>query len=66
MKYLIVLALILGGCINSTQSSTSGTKEFDIICIDNVEYFYNDDSIAYKGWLTPHLKIDGKPYLCEE
>jgi len=31
-------------------------------CIDNVEYLIK--TVGYSGYMSPHLKTDGKSYLC--
>lgn len=67
-KYLLMalLVILLNGCGAEYEApATSGNQKFDIVCIDGVEYFYNNDKVTYKGWLTAHLKRDGKPYLCD-
>jgi len=43
--------------------SYSGEKTFNKICLDGVEYFYNDGGDNES--LTPHFKVTGELYLCD-
>ena len=64
---LIVLGFVIlfqmSGSPENQGQVTSGTKEFNVICIDGVEYLYLQVP-AGPGYLAPHLKTDGDLHLC--
>jgi predicted small secreted protein len=68
-KSILVVAalLMLSGCnMDSigTASSVIGTgRDFDIICIDGVEYLIR--GVGYKGFMSVHMQQDGKPFTCK-
>lgn len=65
MKQFIIVFLIfvLNSCAQYEEPIKSGNQEFSVICIDSVEYIKTTDGLQ-RGYMSPHLKIDGKPYLC--
>ena len=71
MKFyiLFIIILILVSCSNNSnkQSEFDKSRNFnkiDVICVDNVEYFYK----KFYGYtyLSPHYKKDGTLYTCED
>lgn len=66
MKFLcyFIMALYLSGCGSDDKVGMlkSGTKEYDIICIDGVEYLKT--SSGYRGYFGVHFRQDGSLYLC--
>lgn len=59
-KIAIVAALVLTGCTQNGQGRVDGHSSR--VCIDGVSYIYMPNS--YGGSITPHLKVDGRPYTC--
>lgn len=67
MKYLTVLLLSgLVGCGYEVERAPviGATSEFDIKCVDGVEYLIN--YIGYYGVMSGHFKPDGTLYTCED
>ena len=44
--------------------SVDGRTVYDLVCIDGVEYLVLTS--GREGYMSPHLRTDGKPYLCEQ
>ena len=65
--FLAILTLLLISSYGRTDKkgiTVSGDKEFDIICIDSVQYIFASDSLSYRGYIEPRFKVNGSLYLC--
>lgn len=56
---IILVAIMLSGCGAQDYANDS-----DRVCIDGVQYIVMNPDTSMQA-LSPHLKPDGKPYLCE-
>ena len=65
MKKIIILSLLLSGCGASQSTGTihSGTAKWEKICIGGVEYLTR--TLAYQGFMAPHLKPDSTVHTCD-
>ena len=64
MKKIMIIAMLaigLSAC-SSEYAQKSADRSKRLICIDGVEYMVFVG--AYSDPVTPHLKLDGKPYAC--
>ena len=60
-KTIILVAMVLSGC-NTPEGRQREADRSDRVCIDGVSYIYMRN--AYGSSISPHLKVDGKPYTC--
>jgi len=61
--YLLIILWLVGcGDDYSVGSTTSGTVDYDLVCIDGIEYLKNWS--AHRGYFAPHFRQDGSLYLC--
>lgn len=68
----VILVLFLASCgaeyVEFSEPAMSGSRAFEVICIDNVEYIYwhkGSVTSSASGYLAPHFKPDGSLYTCE-
>ncbi len=68
---LTISLLLLLGCspeFETAAPAKSGSENFDVVCIDGVEYIFfakDTSSFGSLGWLAPHFKPDGSLYICK-
>lgn len=59
----IIIAILTAILMYGTSVGPRLTHpKYEFVCIDQVEYFYSQ---VTQGPVAPHLKPDGRLYLCE-
>ncbi len=72
MRHLILIAVILAltGCAKEQpklphETTDNRGRTYLLVCIDGVEYLRDTPYGRTDGFISPHLKTDGTPYLCD-
>jgi hypothetical protein len=64
---LIILGVIVGGILflssEIDKNAQPTTEEFNVICLDGVEYWYRQ--IGYKGMMSVRMTTEGNVVACE-